>query len=146
MLFKKLNLLTTIILAIILSSCSSFREFPVSDKTPGAELKVSITTDKYENNVIRIKTKYLVAPKRLNPSKSFYVVWIETELNGVMNVGRLTSKTSKTSFLRTLTPFEPAEVFITAEDNPLLTMPKGIEICRIDLSETDSDKEAVTEK
>ena len=146
MIFKKLNTLITLILAFILSSCMSFREFPVSDKAPGAEVKVAVTTDKYENSVIRIKTKYLVSPMRLQPSKSFYVVWVETEANGIMNVGRLNSKTSKVSKLKTLTPFDPAEVFITAEDNPLLTVPKGIEICRIDLSEIESDKEEVTEK
>src|SRR5690606_23147048 len=97
MYFKKFKHPVIFTLAFVFTACSSYKEFPVSEKTPGAEIKVAINKDKYENNVIRIKTKYLVNPERLTPDKSFYVVWIETEINGVFNVGRLNTKTNKVS-------------------------------------------------
>ncbi len=67
-------------------------------------------------------------PKRLDPPKNTYVVWMETEQNGTKNIGRLNtssgllSKTLKSS-LKTVTPFKPTSFFITAESNESIQYP-----------------------
>lgn len=138
------KLISIFIIFILLTSCAGYQEFPVSERVPSAEIEVVVNQDKYENNIIKIRTKYLVAPERLNPAKGYYVVWVNTQLNGIFNVGRLNSQTSKKSSLHTLTPYHPVSIFITAEDEPLLTTPKGIEICRIELDAV-NDKEVSEE-
>lgn len=59
---------------------------------------------------------------RLSPLKETYVAWMQTEHNGIKNIGQLKSSSglfSKTlkSSLQTTTAFAPVRFFITAEDN-----------------------------
>ena len=74
-------------------------------------------------------------PKRLNPSKAVYIVWMDTEQDGIKNIGQL--KTSGSLFshelkssLKTASSSKPIAFFITAEDNGALQFPEGQEVLR----------------
>jgi hypothetical protein len=58
------------------------------------------------------------------------VVWITTEENGLKNIGQLQNQNAKKSSYKTISAFEPVEVFITAEDVGNISNPEGYEISR----------------
>jgi hypothetical protein len=113
-------LVITLILAI--TSCSKKVPFAISSVVPSAEGSVTVKSDKNDNYAIDLNVIRLVDPSRLTPTKAGYIVWMETEKNGVQNIGQLKSssgfmsKTQKSS-LNTVTPFKPTSFFITGEDD-----------------------------
>ena len=86
--------------------------------------------DKHKNYVIELTARNLAEASRLNPPKNNYSVWIVVENGMTKNVGQLTNKNAKKSVLKTVTPFNVKEIFITAEDQGNLSWPAGIEISR----------------
>ncbi len=121
-------------MALILASCSSTLNFPVSNVTPGAVITANVKKDANMNYTIEVIAKNLVSADRLTPAKSNYVVWIVTDNNGTKNIGQMYSKIGKKTTLKTSTAFKPTELFITAEDQGIITYPSGIEIARIKTS------------
>jgi hypothetical protein len=85
------------------------------------------------NSKLTLKAKYLTSPERLTPARSVYIVWLQTKDNGLINLGQLETDSSSKASFETITPYEPNEVFITAEDNAALKYPTGQEITRAKL-------------
>jgi hypothetical protein len=98
---------------------------------PAAQIELKAEQDSYNNNVFTIKVEHLASPERLNPPKSVYVVWAETEGNGVINLGKLQTDAGEKAEVRAMTPFPVTEIFITAENEALIRVPAGIEIGRV---------------
>jgi len=124
-------------LVFSLASCSKKLSFQTSSVVPAAEGSVKVKKDNNNNYSIDLNVIRLANPKRLEPSKSTYVVWIETEQNGSKNIGSLNtssslfSKTLKSS-LKTVSPFKPVSLFITAEDNADIQYPSYQVVLRTD--------------
>ena len=120
----------TTLLAIGFSSCAKKIMFEQSSIVPGAEGSVKITKDRNSNYSIHIDVLHLAEPKKLQPAKSVYLVWMQTEDNSTKNVGilnsssSLLSKTLKAS-LHTVSPFKPTRIYVTAEDDSKITFPAG---------------------
>lgn len=119
---------------ILLSSCATTVNFPVSTAVPAAEIVAKKKQDKHDNYVIELTAKNLADPGRLDPPKNNYSVWIVTENGETNNVGQLTNVNAKKANLTASTPFDVKEIFITAEDQGNLTYPRGIEISRTSFS------------
>ncbi len=115
---------------LFLTSCLSTAKFPVSSVTPAAEIIAKMKQDKNKNNVIEVTALNMASADRLTPPKNNYVVWIETENDGIKNIGRLTNKNAKKASLKTSTPFNVKEIFITAEEQDDISYPSGTEISR----------------
>lgn len=104
----------------VFEACAQKINFTTSSVEPAAVGRVKVKKDNNNNYIIDVSITHLASPKRLNPPKDLYVVWIETGNNGIRNIGKINSssgflsKTLKGS-LRTVTSFKPAKVFITAE-------------------------------
>lgn len=124
-----INLLFVTVL-VFLTSCATSVKFPVSSVTPAAEITAKKTQDKNKNYVIEVTAKNLASAERIDPTKKNYNVWIVTENNGTKNAGILVNKNAKTASLKTSTPFDVKEIFITAEDQGDYSYPVGIEISR----------------
>jgi len=125
--FNKLIIISLSVL-FVLSSCSKKISFNTSTVVPAAQGAVKINKDNNKNHTIDIKIKNLAEPDRLQPAKSVYVVWMVTDDNGVKNIGQLISSKSLFSSLleaslKTVTPFVPTRIFITAEENSDITVP-----------------------
>ena len=124
-----------IIVVLSYSSCARKMTFATSRVVPSAEGRVKIKKDKNKNYAIDLKVTHLTEPKRLNPPKRTYIVWMETVRNGTRNIGNLStssgflSKTLKSS-LQTVTPYKPKGFFITAEDNEGIAYPNGEVVLR----------------
>lgn len=115
----------------LITSCATTVKFPVSSTVPGADITVSKQQDKNNNYVIVLTAKNMADASRLNPPKNNYIVWIESDDGTIKNIGQLSNKNAKKAILKTATPFDVKEIFITAEDQGNLTYPSGIEISRI---------------
>ena len=125
-----LFIVTTALLVMGLNGCAKKIMFEQSGIVPGAEGSVKITKDKNSNYSIRIDVLHLAEPKRLQPAKSVYSVWMQADDNSTKNIGilnsssSLLSKTLKAS-LHTVTPFKPTRIYVTAEDDSKITFPAG---------------------
>ena len=101
-----------------------------SSIVPSAQGTVEIKIDDNNNYAIEINITRLAGPKRLDPPKKVYVVWMNTEKNGAINIGQLNTSTTLLSStlkssLKTVTAFKPAGFFITAEDIGNIQQPIG---------------------
>ncbi|WP_233268827.1 hypothetical protein [Mucilaginibacter lacusdianchii] len=110
-----------LLLSLSVVSCSKKVAFINSTVVPAAQGKITIDKDDNNNYTININIGRLAEASRLTPPKKAYVVWMETESSGTKNLGQLRSESgfftnSLNASLRTVTPFKPKRVFITAED------------------------------
>jgi hypothetical protein len=126
-----LNLFSTLLvltLLLLVSSCARKVRFGISPVVPTAEGTVKVKKDKNNNYALKVDIKHLAEPNRLPEPKNVYVVWVETERNGIQNLGQLnTSSGLISSTLRasmeTVTPYKPTRLFITAEDEAAVQYP-----------------------
>jgi hypothetical protein len=109
-------------------SCSKKVVFINSTVVPAAKGKIDIDKDDNNNYTINIDVGRLAEPSRLTPPKKAYVVWMETDNAGTKNLGQLKSESgfftnALNASLKTVTPFKPKRVFITAEDDVTIQSP-----------------------
>jgi PBP1b-binding outer membrane lipoprotein LpoB len=122
-------IITGLILILFISSCSSKITFPVSTVTPAAQITATKKQDKQDNYKIKVTANHLASADRLTPPKKTYVLWLMTQ-DGLRNIGQLQVKNDKKTVLETITPFDPTEVILTAEDAANISYPSGTEISR----------------
>lgn len=127
---KSLKNLIAIVLLIMVTSCGTTAEFPVSNTVPAAEIKVKKKQDKNNNYTLHLTAKNLAEANRLNPPRNNYSVWMVLNTGEVKNLGQISNKNSKKATFKTTTPFDAYEVFITAENTGNLNTPEGLEISR----------------
>jgi hypothetical protein len=127
-----LNTILAIVAAAIVlfffSSCARKISFQTSSVVPAARGDVKVKKDNNNNYSIQVSLNNLAEPKRLEPSKSTYVVWMETSDNVAKNIGQINSSTGflsnklKASF-ETVSPTKPTKIFLTAEDDAGIQYP-----------------------
>ena len=117
-------------LTTLLTGCATSAKFPISTVAPAAVITAKKTVDKNKNYVIELLALHLSSADRLNPPKNHYSVWIVTEQNEYKNLGQVMNANAKKVVFKTLTPFNPKEIILTAEDEGNRPMPTGIEIAR----------------
>jgi hypothetical protein len=127
---KKVGLLAllAIIITLPFASCSKKMTFLNSSVVPAAQGSVKITNDKNKNYVIKVEVSDLADVSRLQPPKKTYVVWMETDQGKTENLGQLLSSTGFMSrqmkaSLETVSSFNPAKIYITAEDDAGIQYP-----------------------
>lgn len=121
---------TIIGVVVLMISCVSTANFPVSKTVPAAEITAKKKQDKNKNYVIELTAKNLAEASRLSPPMNNYSVWIVTDNGTTKNIGQLSNKNAKTAVLKAVTPFNVSEIFVTAEEKGNLSYPGGIEISR----------------
>jgi len=125
------NILTILLgLATLLAGCATSAKFPISTVAPAAVITAKKTVDKNKNYVIELVALHLSSADRLNPPKNHYSVWIVTEQNEYKNLGQIMNVNAKKGYFKTLSPFNPQVIILTAEDEGNRPMPAGIEIAR----------------
>lgn len=86
---KKISVALAITVMLSISSCSQKIPFLTSFVVPSAEGVVKIKNDENNNCMIDLSVMRLADPTRLTPPKVGYIAWMETENNGVRNIGQL---------------------------------------------------------
>ncbi|MFO7789932.1 MAG: hypothetical protein R6V32_05115, partial [Bacteroidales bacterium] len=85
------------------------------------------------NYLVTITANNLAASERLDPSKKIYVIWAVSEAGITRNTGHFTHENADKATYKSSFPYQPVEIFITAEDEEGLCKPAGVEISRIKL-------------
>lgn len=124
--------LTILFILGMLQSCATATKynFSTSPVVPAAEGSVQVKKDKNNNYNIDLNVMRLADPKRLSPAAAFYMVWMDTEQNGKINIGQLKTSSSLlsknlTSSLKTVSTYKPTNFFITAEVDANIQYPAG---------------------
>jgi hypothetical protein len=110
------------------SSCARKISFQTSSVVPAARGDVKVKKDNNNNYSIQVSLSNLSEPKRLQPSKNTYVVWMGTDDNVTKNIGQINSSTGflssklKASF-ETVSSTKPTKIFLTAEDDAGIQYP-----------------------
>ena len=110
------KILTFIFAAVLISSCSNRFVFPTSEVLPGADAEVEVNKNDDNNYEIELEIENMAEPDRLTPARENYIVWMETENRGTVNLGNLGLNRKNNASLTTITPYKPIRIFITAED------------------------------
>ncbi len=110
------RILSFLFAAILISACSNKYVFPTSDVIPAAEAVVKVDKNKNNNYELELEIENMARPERLTPSRRNYVVWMDTERHGTINLGNLRIDRKNRASLNTVTPYKPTRIFITAED------------------------------
>ena len=111
-----------VLILFYFSSCAKKISFQGSSVVPAARGDVKVKKDNNNNYNIQISVNNLAEPKRLQPSKTAYVVWMETSDNATKNIGQINSSTGflssklKASF-ESVSSTKPTRIFITVEDD-----------------------------
>ncbi|WAC14957.1 hypothetical protein [Dyadobacter pollutisoli] len=119
-----------VVLTLSTSSCSRKLVFKESAIVPAAQGNVKVKKDKNENYAIDLSVRHLSPPERLIQSRDTYVLWADTERNGIKNLGQIKSRhgifsKGLKSDLKTVSTFEPRNFFITAERAADIPFPEG---------------------
>ena len=132
---KRNGLFICLALALLFASCSKKMAFTNSGIAPAAKGWVKIKKGNNKNYNIEVSVINLAPSENLVPAKKTYVVWMTKRDNETLNIGQLRSSTGMLSkllkgSLKTVSPFEPARFFITAEDDGASTFPGNLYILK----------------
>jgi hypothetical protein len=97
--------------------------FALSSVVPAAEGYVKVNKDRNNNNMIKIHIKNLAEIERLDPAMKTYVVWMVTDRETTINIGRINSSNSLNVNFEAVSSFKPIKIFITAEENESTEIP-----------------------
>jgi hypothetical protein len=117
------------LIAIFLNGCTQDIGVKKSRVVPAADLTVEIDQDRNGNYIIDLNVENLATPEDLTPAKSAYVVWVVSE-KGSFNMGQILVNKNLKGSLKTVTPFRPSSIKITAEDDPLTIFPSAPVVLR----------------
>jgi len=113
-----------------LGSCSTKITFPVSNVVPAAEPDASVKKSKEGDYVVQLDVNNLALPERLSPPKKHYLVWVDTENQGVKKLGEISNNSGifrnrgRASFEES-TLFKPTLIMVTAENDLEIDYPGG---------------------
>lgn len=122
------SIATVILFTFLLGACARKMSFTRSAVVPAATGSAKIKKDGNNNYTISVSVTNLAEAKNLNPARSVYVVWLETDRTGARNIGQINTSSSLFSSalkgeLKATSPAKPERVFITAEDNNAVQYP-----------------------
>ena len=124
------NRLSLLFVTLLISACATSFPFNTSRVVPAAEGTVKYKEDKNNNYTVQLKVMRLADANRLTPARKLYVLWMDTDRDGIRNLGQLKTvegfftSALNTSF-STSTPFKPTRFFITAENDMLVRTPSN---------------------
>ncbi len=118
----------SVMILMFSSSCARKISFQNSSVVPAAQGSVKLKKDNNNNYQIQIFLGNLAEPGRLDPPKSHYVVWMESDNNYIKNIGQINSSSSfmskrLTATFETVTAVKPTKIYITAENDPGVQYP-----------------------
>lgn len=117
---------------LCLTPFAQSKEFPLTaaSSVPAAKGKVDVSKDQNGNRKVKLEVQHLAKPSTLTPAQTNYVVWIQARGREPENKGQLAVNNKLEGKLETTTPYEAFEIFVTAEGNPNVSAPEGLEVLR----------------
>lgn len=126
----KLALVLSLALALPLAACGGPGPIPMvnAPQTPAAQGTVVARIAENGNVRLNLEVRHLAPPEKVSPGATIYVVWVQPQGGPPQNVGALRVDQNLAGRLETTTAHQSFEVFVTAEDMPAVTMPRGIRL------------------
>ena len=110
------------------------RKFPLTaaSSVPAARGDVDVDHDSNGNTKLKMKVEYLPPPEALTPPSTAYIVWIqERSGNGMAQPqGQLKVDKNRKGNFESVTPAKNFDFFVTAEQDPTVKAPTGMEILK----------------
>ncbi len=134
--YKQMNTIKIVItfgIIALMTACADTVKFPVSQVTPAADITAKVKKQGEPNYLITIEASNLASPERLQTPKKIYVIWAVSDAGVVRNVGHFTQENAEKSTYKASFPYQPVELFITAENEQGNCSPMGTEITRAKL-------------
>jgi hypothetical protein len=130
---KTIKIILLVVCMQSLQSCSKKINFLTSSTVPAARGSVKVKKDKNNNYHIDVYLINLAEVNRLQPKRNVYVLWLITNEQATINIGRLNSSSNKMSgklsaSFNTVSSFKPVKIFITAEDDGEVQFPTGEQV------------------
>src|SRR6266571_4777231 len=128
---REIVLCTALALLTLAAACGKKQvQLNPAISNPAATGRAELTTDRNGNTVVDLKVKHLAKPENLTPAKTVYVVWFQPRGGPAENRGALRVNEDLAGEYKGPTPYKSFDIFITAEDNPSVTVPTGTEVLR----------------
>jgi hypothetical protein len=121
---------TFIILTLTTFALARDVRLTASSVVPAAQGKVDIDKDQNGNFKIKLEIHHLAKPANLSPAATNYVVWIQARDKAPENQGLLKVNNDLDGKFETTTRYEAFDVFVTAENDPNASLPRGAEVLR----------------
>jgi hypothetical protein len=105
----------------------------VSENLPAAQGSVKVRPGKDGNNIVEVKVEHLAPAEKISERATDYVVWIQPKGTGAgepQNLGVLSLDKDLTGTLKTITPYQEFDMFVTAESDPQSTRPTQKRVMR----------------
>jgi hypothetical protein len=98
----------------------------VSPDLPAAQARVKFAKTDNGNISIYLMVKYMAEPHKLQPPASVYVAWVRADQDSTpQNVGAIKVNGHRNGDLKTDTPLQVFELFVTAENDGQVQTPTG---------------------
>ncbi|HVJ94189.1 MAG TPA: hypothetical protein VM580_30585 [Labilithrix sp.] len=118
----------------VLFACAGARTTPLSptQTTPAAQGEVETRRTDNQNTAVAIEVQHLAPPGSVASGAKTYVVWAKEPAATALpqNLGAMRVDESRKGSLKTKTPLETFEVFVTPESNPNATEPSNEPVLR----------------
>ena len=83
------------------------------------------------NTKLDVEVRHMAPPEKISPGSKVYVVWAQRDdKSAPQNIGALTVGDSRKGKLRTLTPLDSFDVFVTPERTPTTAEPTNEPVMR----------------
>jgi len=117
------------------SACHKQVKLNPSPAVPAATATAELSHDDNGNTIVDLKVKHLAKPENLTPPRSVYVVWIQPRGSAPLKQGQLQVNSNLEAEFKTPTTYSSFDIFVTAEDSPMVTQPTGQEVLRQTVSQ-----------
>lgn len=106
-----------------------------TDLSPATTGEVKADQDRNGNIEVELKAEHLAKPVMLKSPASVYVVWFQQEGKPPVNQGQLRVDDDLKVELKTTTPLRNFELFVTAENDPMVERPSDQAVLRATIQE-----------
>ena len=99
-----------------------------SPRVPAAEGIVHIKIDDNGNTKLKVNVNHLAPPAKVSPGATVYVAWVSKDDSAPQNVGSFGLDSDLMGELETMTPLHGFLLTITAEAEPGVVAPQGVQV------------------
>ncbi len=115
-----------VICSLAVVGCATTQTMNSHSNLPQAKGEVWVKPEQNGNSAVHVTVKNLQEPVTMEPNASTYVVWAQSsESSLAQNLGALKVDNKNEADLRTVTPFQKFDLFITAEPLATVQYPTG---------------------
>jgi len=100
----------------LVEPCATNSPFQPSTASPAATGNVHAERDDNGNSWVELEIQHLALPGTLNPARSAYVVWAESQFGRQVLLGQIKVQKDRSASWEGTVPFEKFRMILTAED------------------------------